>query len=141
MSRHDDEPARTLDYEFKSPIGHRITPQTGDAVDVAATGSIPVRQGHNQTDLRGDGLLGPTDVVAVAGSPKMGWSGGAAPQSSSMSAEPRSASTGMHFLLRTRSAGSDRRRRCIGSLRVPQRHSRLTQRRYACAWKVSGRRP
>lgn len=42
------------------------------AVDLGGTGSVSVRRGDNATDIDGDGLTGPTDVVAVPGQPGIG---------------------------------------------------------------------
>lgn len=39
---------------------------------VAGTMSISVRRGDDSTDIDGDGLFGPTDVVAVPGTPSIG---------------------------------------------------------------------
>lgn len=39
---------------------------------VAGTMSISVRRGDDSTDIDGDGLFGPTDVVAVPGNPSIG---------------------------------------------------------------------
>ena len=43
-----------------------------NGVSVGGTMSVSVRRGDNQSDIDGDGLLGPTDVVAVPGQPSIG---------------------------------------------------------------------
>jgi hypothetical protein len=43
-----------------------------NGISVGGTMSVSVRRGDNQSDIDHDGLLGPTDVVAVPGNPPIG---------------------------------------------------------------------
>lgn len=65
------------------PVGPFVTDKLGRAalaasvalpavVDLGLTGSVSVRRGDTNADLDGDGLTGPTDVVAVPGTPSIG---------------------------------------------------------------------
>jgi len=53
-------------------VGSLSTTVSGMAGLVAGTRSVSVRRGDDATDIDQDGLIGPTDVVAVPGQPGIG---------------------------------------------------------------------